>query len=477
MFPSPALLQLKAHGDDDCREAAVGASNVTVTTGTEVATGTSLFTVNAGTPVITAISPNTGLQSQVLTGVVITGNFTHFATGSTVSFSSAGVTASSVSVTSATQLTATITIAANATGGPSNVTVTTGTEVATGIGLFTVVNTPVITSLTPNAGAQGATIASVAILGQFTHFVQGTSVANFGTQITVNSTTVTDSTHATANITINPTAFLGPQSVTVTTGSETATGGSFSITAGTASISSLTPNSGTQGQTGISVAIVGSNTHFTNGVTTANFGGGITVSTLTLTDATHATAVINIPATTTATTYTVTLTTQGESASITNGFTVIAGAPVLTSITPTSGTQGQTIASVAIVGSFTHFVQGTTTLSIGTGITINSLTVTDSTHLSANITVGATAAQGFQNVTATTGSEVAVLNSGFQVLPGNATISSLTPNNGQQGVTGLSVAILGSATHFVQGTTVATFGGNISVTGLTVTDNTLRHRS
>src|SRR3989442_4877616 len=118
--------------------AATGLSSVTVTTGTETATGNNLFTVNAGTPAVTAISPNSGLQGQVLTGVQITGQFTHFAAGSAVSFSNTGVTASSISITDATHLTATVTITAVAATGLSNVTVTTCTETATGSNLFTV---------------------------------------------------------------------------------------------------------------------------------------------------------------------------------------------------------------------------------------------------------------------------------------------------------------------------------------------------
>src|ERR1017187_5059952 len=93
---------------------------------------------------------------------------------------------------------------------------------------------PLITSVVPNSGQQGATIASIAITGQNTHFVNGTSTANFGTGITVNSLTVTDATHATANITINPVASIGNRDVTMTTGGEVVilTNG-FTITSGT----------------------------------------------------------------------------------------------------------------------------------------------------------------------------------------------------------------------------------------------------
>jgi hypothetical protein len=48
--------------------------------------------------------------------------------------------------------------------------------------------------------------------------VNGTTTANFGAGITVNSVTVTSATSAQANITIQPTTTLGYRNVSVTTG-------------------------------------------------------------------------------------------------------------------------------------------------------------------------------------------------------------------------------------------------------------------
>lgn len=77
-----------------------------------------------------------------------------------------------------------------------------------------------ITTVNPSWGAQTETI-NVNIAGNNTHFVDGTSEARFsGTGITVNSTDVTDATHATANITIAAGATVGPRDVNVVTGTE-----------------------------------------------------------------------------------------------------------------------------------------------------------------------------------------------------------------------------------------------------------------
>jgi hypothetical protein len=179
-------------------------------------------------------------------------------------------------------------------------------------------------------------------------------------------------------------------------------------------ITSVTPNSGQAGQTLTSVAIVGQNTNFVQGTTAANFGAGITVNSLTVTSATTATASISIAANAAGGARTVTLTTGTEVATLANGFTVTSG-PTITSVTPNSGQAGQTVASVAIVGQNTNFVQGTTAANFGAGITVNSLTVTSATTATANISIAANAVAGARNVTLTTGAEMATLANGFSV--------------------------------------------------------------
>jgi len=80
---------------------------------------------------------------------------------------------------------------------------------------------PTIISVTPTSEIQGKTI-DVDIVGMLTHFTDGSSVATFtgGQGITVNSTTVHDPTHATANITIAGGATQGARTVNVLTGGE-----------------------------------------------------------------------------------------------------------------------------------------------------------------------------------------------------------------------------------------------------------------
>ena len=105
--------------------------------------------------------------------------------------------------------------------------------------------------------------------------------------------TVTSATAAIANITVSPTAFTGGRTVTVTTGTEVVTN-AFSVTAGPAALTALAPNTAQQGQSNLDVMVTGQSTHFVQGVTTATFGGGVIVNTVTVNSPTSATVNITI---------------------------------------------------------------------------------------------------------------------------------------------------------------------------------------
>jgi RHS repeat-associated protein len=78
-----------------------------------------------------------------------------------------------------------------------------------------------LVTVAPNSGNLGQTL-NVAITGQFSNFLQGSTQAGFGAGITTNSTTVTSATQATANVTITAAAAPGARTVTMTTGVEVA---------------------------------------------------------------------------------------------------------------------------------------------------------------------------------------------------------------------------------------------------------------
>jgi hypothetical protein len=136
-------------------------------------------------------------------------------------------------------------------------------------------------------------------------------------------------------------------------------------------------------------------------------------------------------------------------------------APTISNAAPNSGAQGQINFSVTLNG--TNFQPGATCF-FGSGINATCSYVS-ATQLSANVNVLYNAAIGSRNVTVTNpDGQSAVLNNGFSVIQGLAanppTLSSLSPNTGSQGDTGLNVVLSGS--NFLQNPT-CTFGEGITV--------------
>jgi uncharacterized repeat protein (TIGR01451 family) len=101
--------------------------------------------------------------------------------------------------------------------------------------------------------------------------------------------------------------------------------------------------------------------------------------------------------------------------------TITAGTPVILSVSPNSGQQGQQNDSVTLTGQFTNWVQGTTTASFGAGVTVASLTVNSNTSATAVLNIDPAASSGARTVTVTTGSEVETLSSGFTISASSTT--------------------------------------------------------
>ncbi len=117
--------------------------------------------------------------------------------------------------------------------------------------------------------------------------------------------------------------------ITVTDTNQVTAAKTFFLTINSSAlILSLSPAAANAGVS-LQVAVEGSNTHFAQGVTQANFGPGITVTSLTVSSPTAAVAQITVSSTAAVDQQTVTLTTLSEQASIVNGFTVLASIPVI----------------------------------------------------------------------------------------------------------------------------------------------------
>ncbi len=88
---------------------------------------------------------------------------------------------------------------------------------------LTVTGLPTLLQVNPNTGQQGQQSLMVTLTGQFTSFVQGTTMASFGAGVTVVTLTANSATSATAVLNIDPAAAVGVRNVTLTTGTEVVT--------------------------------------------------------------------------------------------------------------------------------------------------------------------------------------------------------------------------------------------------------------
>ncbi|MBM4161892.1 MAG: T9SS type A sorting domain-containing protein [Ignavibacteria bacterium] len=454
--------------------AAIGARTVEVTNsppGGGTATLTNALAIEYPAPSLGSIAPNTASRGQTL-DVVISGDG-YYSGITSVSFG-AGVTVNSLTITSTTQLTANITVGANASAGLRSVAVNNagpGGGSTTLQNSFTINNpAPALTSVSPTSGNRGQ-ILSVVLRGS--NFITGLSSVSFGPDITVNTTSVDSATQITVNIAISPSAATGSRDVTVTHpapgGGTTTLTGAFTIGNPVPTLSGASPNTGARGQT-MSVTLSGTN--FINGVTSVSFGSGITVNSTTISSITEATVNISIALDAALGSRDISVTNAapgGGTATVTGAFTVVNPAPTLASITPTSGNRGQTL-NVTVTG--TNFIPGITTIAYGGGITVNSVSSATTTQVTANVTIDFTAALGPRDITVTNaspGGGTATLTGAFTVTNPAPTLTGISPTRAGRG-SKINVVLTG--TNFIDGASSVGFGPEITVNSTTVTSAT-----
>ncbi len=365
--------------------ATLGASNISVTTSAGVS-NTIPFTVNAAAPTLTSVTPNSGTQG---TAVNVTLAGTNFIAGATVGATGSGITVSNVVVVSGTQITATLTLAANATLGPSNISVTTSAGVSNTIPFTVNAAAPTLTSVTPNSGTRG-TAVNVTLAG--TNFIAGATVGATGSGITVSNVVVVSGTQITATLTLAANATLGASSISVTTSAGVSNTVPFTVNAAVPTLTSVTPNSGTQG-TAVNVTLAGTN--FIAGATVGVTGSGITVSNVAVVSGTQITATLTLAASATSGASSISVTTTGGTSN-TVAFTVNAanGLPTLTSITPSSGARGTSV-NVTLTG--TNFTSASQVRLQGLGLTQTNIVVVSSTQITATYNISSSVATGPHN--------------------------------------------------------------------------------
>jgi hypothetical protein len=303
----------------------VSTRTVTVTNpDTQSATLASAFTVSQlPAPAVTGVSPSSAIQGQAL-AVILTGS--NFQNGATCSFGSAGIAVNSCVFNSATQLTANITLASNATVSTRTVTVTNpDTQSATLASAFTVsqLPAPAVTGVSPSSGIQGQALAVIITGSNF----QNAATCSFGSAgVTVNSCVFNSATQLTANITLASNATVSTRTVTVINpdSQSAALPSAFVVNQAPPppppTLTSISPNSGQQAQT-LLVTLTGTN--FLYGATCSFGGAGVTVNTCAVNSTTQVTANITITANAAIGAGSVTITNPDtQSATLANAFTV-----------------------------------------------------------------------------------------------------------------------------------------------------------
>jgi hypothetical protein len=255
-------------------------------------------------------------------------------------------------------------------------------------------------------------------------------------------------------------------------------------------ITVVAPAFGTQGEQSLNVNLTATGTNFDQATTYANFGDGITVNSLTVTDATDAQANITISNTTPVGGRTITLVTGGEFAvSVTNAFQIGPNNATLTGFTLATYTAATSTSpatytctampvivpqgfsgALCMTATGTHFLQDATQVSITGGVLVGDVTVTSPTTAIVQVAVQSSATVGLQNATVWTGGETATLNNAVAVTGATPLLVSVVPSSAPQGSSPTVLITGNSYMNFLAGPVSAYFDGNISSPTVNVID-------
>lgn len=340
-------------------------------------------------PTLTSVNPGSGATG---TSVPVTLTGTGFTSPATIN-AGTGITVSNVQVVSATQITAAFAIASNAPLGGHSVSVTTSAGTS-GTATFSVAaGAPTLGSISPNSGSPG-TSPTITLTG--TNFVSPATINVSGTGITVSNVVVSSSTKITATFAIASSAALTTRTVSVSTSAGTSGTVNFTVKGAAPTLVSHNPTAENLGQT-VNVTITGTN--FVIGGTTVNLttGTGLTVTNVSVASSTQLTATFTAASNASIGVHQFSVTTAAGTSN-TRYFRVF-GTPTLSSISPTAGTHGT---SVAVTLSGSSLSSDSVIQVSGGGVTVTGVTtVQTGASITATFVIASTAATGPRSVTVT----------------------------------------------------------------------------
>ena len=377
------------------------------------------FTLVYPVPVLTAISPLGANRPQTLT-VAAQGRF--FIPAATMLSLGADIVVHTVVVKNSTELSCTVTIGAEAAIGQRSVVVSNpkpGGGASALTNSFTIANSaPMLTRVIPSSGVRGDTLS---VLLEGMNFTREGTTASFGDSTSVLSFSIQDAFRMTARVAIAPGATVGPREVVLSTAEPG--GGVYRLVNAllvvnpSPTAASVSPSSGYKGRS-LTVTISGS--HFETGMTSVDFGPGISVTGLTIPSSVMLLADILIDAGANSGARSVIVRNcapGGGSTVLSRAFAALNPSPSLASVIPSECFAGSA-AWLRLVGN--GFIAGETTAGFGEGIVTDSIEVRSVTEIMVHITADRQANSGYRDVSVLNsppGGGTAILSNVFLVKP------------------------------------------------------------
>jgi hypothetical protein len=212
-------------------------------------------------------------------------------------------------------------------------------------------------------------------------------------------------------------------------------------------------------------------TNFIEGISSVSFGSGISVDSIAVLGSTQLRVWLSISLAAPSEPRDICVSNAGPgggTATLVGGFGTTTPAPRITSVSPSIGARGKSMI-VTIRGS--DFISGTSTVSLGDKVTIDSVLVANSTQIGASLTVARDAIVGTRHVTVSNtdpGSGSSSLPNAFEVQNPPPIVTGITPSTCSLGQA-LSVTLAGEG--FLDGVSSIDLGAGFAVNSLACDNN------